>query len=411
MSPDNIGIALISSPSIDDFQYAWDHGSPIDSISLSEIAKDIASDEIQPTIIVTNERVNDQTISLNTPSHEYNTTESSTKLLYEAFSSLSLADKCALSLSLGHIASNQNMNEESSRVHPSGSTNSPRTGRAILNNDALQYLSLQDPSSSSHEMSNIFTSNQSTIQHSGQHSMLSQYTSGMTSPSPRSDKDTVPEKDFMDNVLNDIQSVISESDKESLDVAMSMMGQQERLQVEDEVRIIQANVRAWLLRKNYINLRESAKVLQGFWRDKKKGMNTNNGMQTTRYSSEIRKRPRQSDDQIDSEGGNSLDTMGSNANASSSLIIRRSPVDKKLVSIQKQKRDEVSNTNRHISSIDRENQAAATLQAATRGMIARKSFSRLRRQAMASLIIQKSCLNWWNRKAADDTKIYSRDCI
>lgn len=36
------------------------------------------------------------------------------------------------------------------------------------------------------------------------------------------------------------------------------------------MRKIQNNVRGWLLRKNYINLREAAKVLQMAWREKKK---------------------------------------------------------------------------------------------------------------------------------------------
>lgn len=40
-------------------------------------------------------------------------------------------------------------------------------------------------------------------------------------------------------------------------------------------------------------------------------------------------------------------------------------------------------------------QAAATLQAATRGMLARRSFSSVRKQTMASLVIQKSLVKWW----------------
>lgn len=43
--------------------------------------------------------------------------------------------------------------------------------------------------------------------------------------------------------------------------------------------------------------------------------------------------------------------------------------------------------------------AAATLQAVTRGMIARKSFNRIRRQAMASLVIQKTFVDWWIQKS------------
>jgi hypothetical protein len=47
----------------------------------------------------------------------------------------------------------------------------------------------------------------------------------------------------------------------------------------------------------------------------------------------------------------------------------------------------------------REMHAAATLQAATRAMLARKkSFANVKRQAMASLVIQKSLLQWWMQK-------------
>ncbi|KAJ1379021.1 hypothetical protein B484DRAFT_412489, partial [Ochromonadaceae sp. CCMP2298] len=70
--------------------------------------------------------------------------------------------------------------------------------------------------------------------------------------------------------LSEMQSVLSESDKESLDVAMSMMGQFELRHIEDEVLTIQNNVRGWLLRKNYTNLRESARVLQGAWRERRR---------------------------------------------------------------------------------------------------------------------------------------------
>ena len=45
---------------------------------------------------------------------------------------------------------------------------------------------------------------------------------------------------------------------------------QELEQVEDEVKKIQNNVRGWLLRKNYVNLREAAKTLQGAWRVKRR---------------------------------------------------------------------------------------------------------------------------------------------
>jgi len=50
--------------------------------------------------------------------------------------------------------------------------------------------------------------------------------------------------------------------QESIDAAMSSMGPRELLIIENEVRLIQNNVRGWLLRKNYTNLRDAAKTLQ-----------------------------------------------------------------------------------------------------------------------------------------------------
>jgi hypothetical protein len=63
--------------------------------------------------------------------------------------------------------------------------------------------------------------------------------------------------------------VLSENDKESLDHAMSMMSPNEIVAVEEEVRKIQNNVRAWLLRKNYTNLRDAARTLQVAWRERR----------------------------------------------------------------------------------------------------------------------------------------------
>ena len=48
------------------------------------------------------------------------------------------------------------------------------------------------------------------------------------------------------------------------------MGPQELENVKAEVKLIQNNVRGWLLRKNYVNLREATKTLQVAWRERKK---------------------------------------------------------------------------------------------------------------------------------------------
>jgi hypothetical protein len=46
---------------------------------------------------------------------------------------------------------------------------------------------------------------------------------------------------------------------------MSMMALSEIQKLEDEARRIQNNVRGWLLRKNFVNLRDAAITLQGAW--------------------------------------------------------------------------------------------------------------------------------------------------
>lgn len=63
----------------------------------------------------------------------------------------------------------------------------------------------------------------------------------------------------------EVTSVISDCDKESLDVAMSLMDASELRELEDEARVITANVRSWIVRRNYIKVREAARTLETRW--------------------------------------------------------------------------------------------------------------------------------------------------
>lgn len=63
----------------------------------------------------------------------------------------------------------------------------------------------------------------------------------------------------------EVTSVISDSDKESLDVAMSLMGASELRELEDEARVITANVRSWIVRRKYIKVRDAARTLETRW--------------------------------------------------------------------------------------------------------------------------------------------------
>ena len=119
-----------------------------------------------------------------------------------------------------------------------------------------------------------------------------------------------------------------------------------------QVKLIQNNVRCWLLRKNYINLREATKMLQLAWREKKK--------QHFSSSADV-------SDDLASRHRSAYLLPTSNSNSS------REP---------------------GFSSINSSTTTAiTTLQAATRGMIARKAFDKVRAQAMSSLAFQKHLIS------------------
>jgi hypothetical protein len=173
-------------------------------------------------------------------------------------------------------------------------------------------------------------------------------------------------------ILTQVQSVLSENDVESLDLAMSMMGPQELSAVEDEVKVIQTNVRTWLLRKNYTNLRDAAKTLQVAWRGHRsatlrdKHVSAHLKCKTVLHTAE-------SDSNIEctERTESSRNCVGMNNKASEGLQERPERLQ-----------------GSHSKSIDA---CAATLQAATRGMLARRSFQRAKKQTMASLVI----FQWW----------------
>lgn len=144
-----------------------------------------------------------------------------------------------------------------------------------------------------------------------------------------------------------------------------------------QVRTIQNNVRGWILRKNYTNLREAARVLQVAWREKKRNALTHSDHLTSTPSS-----------------------RGTDSPSALSIGVSSAPNSAKLSTSSGSPSNAAHS---HPSSgafglVDPNRaqlQAAATLQAATRGMLARRSFSSVRKQTMASLVIQKSLVKWW----------------
>jgi len=51
---------------------------------------------------------------------------------------------------------------------------------------------------------------------------------------------------------------------------MSLMGASELRELEDEASVITANVRSWIVRRNYIKVREAARMLENRWIRKKR---------------------------------------------------------------------------------------------------------------------------------------------
>mmetsp|Transcript_5569 Transcript_5569/g.9137 ORF Transcript_5569/g.9137 Transcript_5569/m.9137 type:complete len:990 (-) Transcript_5569:1434-4403(-) len=238
----------------------------------------------------------------------------------------------------------------------------------------------------------------------------------------------------VDDSMSEMQSVLSEQDKESLDVAMSMMGQFELKAVEDEVRTIQHNVRAWILRKNYTNLRESARFLQSAWREKKKGATTTSAARYHTVSSSASATSVATSAAAVGRGTATKDKntatavvtgpqtavefaeavsngngMAGNCSPRPAAAAVAATGGTTVSPLQVPSAVTVSSsagTGTNVAAVnaaaasgviptDRELSAAATLQAVTRGMIARKSFTSVRKQTMASLVIQKGLMKWY----------------
>jgi IQ calmodulin-binding motif len=377
-------------------------------------------------------------------------------MLQDAFSSLSLADKCALSVSLGpHCLSGRKMSpsvSSGSWESNGGRSSSPSKGaKEALEKHTSEFLSTTVPkkqplnpvkleiltafsynSDRSDSMSEVYVSPKHAAFVQNRNASMVASSGVGTGPAPDCNIESMG-----------MQSVISQSDKVSLDVAMSMMGQQELDQVEDEVRKIQNNVRGWLLRKNYVNLRDAAKTLQVAWREKRSqnrisgggGVGTGTGSGSHRqliesangHGLQSTAMAKSSDSSLSISRESTRETVSMSISRSpspsrsslddrstclSSSSYNRAPHDSVVLSAHSSTStsappDSLASTHRTLTAKnsftgaadEREMHAAATLQAATRAMLARKkSFTHAKRQALASLVIQKSFLHWWVSK-------------
>lgn len=135
-----------------------------------------------------------------------------------------------------------------------------------------------------------------------------------------------------------------------------------------------------------MNLREAAKVLQSAWREKKKS-HGHGSVDGTMSSSLLS--PLNSIQMTNMTGDH--EERGS----SGQITSRSSYSEPSLSDSSHGLRGQLAPQGSDLDEAEVMDRAAATLQAATRRMIARKSFSTIRKQTMASLVIQKNLLKWW----------------
>lgn len=325
----------------------------------------------------------------------------SNKLLHVAFASLSLTDKCALSLSIGQMSSANAPATPTSSSTPSASSSVPNSAQKSSHLHSNSATSTpRGAADAIHKNDNSSNTDASSMQ---QHPLMEARVHRSSSGGGGSSGGV------LDEDMSEMHSVLSESDKESLDVAMSMMGQTELNQVEDEVRKIQNNVRGWLLRKNYTNLRDAAKVLQVAWREKKRVVVvTSTSSNTLNYMMQ-HNRNSSSSSNINNHHhhhrtGMMLSATPSTSSTGPNICGDSSRTDMPQCDTPTLHSSELAGRSLFAASdvllVDvsqqREVHAAATLQAATRAMLARRrSFSSVRKQTMASLVIQKSLVKWW----------------
>ncbi|CAH0475676.1 unnamed protein product [Peronospora belbahrii] len=155
---------------------------------------------------------------------------------------------------------------------------------------------------------------------------------------------------------SDVQSVIAEDEEglSKLQAAMELMGPEERQLLEDEVKVLQHGVRAWLLKRNCKNMREATKQLR-------------EAAQSIEQQEDVEHLPQVTNEQLERE--RAAVTVQA---ATRSMLARRSFLQTKHVAIK--------------------------FQAATRGVLCRKNFARMKAHALASLVIQRNVREWWNKQ-------------
>ncbi|EQC25433.1 hypothetical protein SDRG_16699 [Saprolegnia diclina VS20] len=135
----------------------------------------------------------------------------------------------------------------------------------------------------------------------------------------------------------EVSSVMDDSDVTKLEAAMQLMGPDELALLEEEARVIQSNVRAWLLRRSYKHMRETTQKLQEV---AKEGL-AKQKMERAAVTVQA---------------------------ATRSMLVRKSYLQQRNTAIK--------------------------VQAAARGILCRKNFANMKKSALASLVIQKNVREW-----------------
>lgn len=157
----------------------------------------------------------------------------SNKLLHVAFASLSLTDKCALSLSIGQLSSGNVPSTPTATLSAASGASASATNSAQRSSN---YNSAMNTPRGITDSRSSNSSSGSDVLHAA-HSSSSASLQPVHTPSQSLSLEVRMHRvGSMEEDMSEMHSVLSESDKESLDVAMSMMGQTELNQVEDEVR-------------------------------------------------------------------------------------------------------------------------------------------------------------------------------
>ncbi|KAG6976633.1 hypothetical protein JG688_00001188 [Phytophthora aleatoria] len=176
--------------------------------------------------------------------------------------------------------------------------------------------------------------------------------------SVRDSKESIVLVHYFDEVNKEPVSVIAEDEEglNKLQAAMELMGPEERQSLEDEVKVLQHGIRAWLLKRNCKNMRETTKQLR----------------EATQSIEDQQKQEAAEHNSLDlSERERAAVTVQA---ATRSMLARRSFLQTKHVAIK--------------------------FQAATRGVLCRKNFARMKAHALASLVIQRNVREWWNKQPA-----------